>query len=119
MNFQAAAVGLSVREIFMSMVWLYHDLWRAHVSWITLAWVDALEEGRADFDAVRWLDQLQAAHYRALIFYATFHDGLCTFRTQYIDYCTARDYSGECVTEAHGRTFRRCASPVRASIPAR
>ena len=68
------------------MHWLDHDLWRAHVSWVTTGWVGAREGGRKDFDAVRWLDQIQAAHYQTLIFYTKFHDGLCTFRSQYTDY---------------------------------
>lgn len=88
------------------MAWLSHDLWRAHVSWITPGWVDTCEEGRKDFDAVRWLDQIQAAHYQTLIFYAKFHDGHCTFRSRYTDYCTERDLLGECAAEAHKRGMR-------------
>jgi len=68
----------------MSTDWLYNDLWRAHVSWLTPRWVDTFGMGRQDFDAVRWLDQLQAAHYQTIIFYAKFHDGQCTFRSCYI-----------------------------------
>jgi len=90
----------------MSMDWLDHDLWRAHVSWITPAWVDALEDGRADFDAVRWLDQIQSAHYQTLIFYTKFHDGHCNFRSRHTDYCTDRDLFGECVAEARKRGMR-------------
>jgi hypothetical protein len=90
----------------MSMEWLDHDLWRAHVSWITPGWVDTLPEDRADFDAVRWLDQIQAAHYQTLIFYTKFHDGRCTFHSRYTDYCTRRDLFGECITEARKRGVR-------------
>jgi alpha-L-fucosidase len=90
----------------MSMDWLYNDLWRAHVSWISPGWVDACEGGRKDFDAVRWLDQLQSAHYKTLIFYTKFHDGHCTFRSRYTDYCTERDLFGECVAEVRKRGMR-------------
>lgn len=59
----------------MSMEWLNKALWSAHVSWLTPPWVGKTEEKRADFDAKRWLDQIQSAHYRTLIFYTKHHDG--------------------------------------------
>ena len=88
------------------MDWLSHDLWRAHVSWVTPGWVEALAGGRSDFDAVRWLDQIQSAHYRTLIFYTKFHDGLCTFRSRLTDHCAERDLFGECVAEVRKRGMR-------------
>lgn len=90
----------------MNADWLKDDLWRAHVSWVTPGWVDTCAEGRKVFDAVRWLDQIQAAHYQTLIFYTKFHDGHCTFQSRYTDCCTERDYFGECVAEARKRGLR-------------
>jgi alpha-L-fucosidase len=81
-------------------------LWRAHVSWVTPGWVDTFLGGRKDFDAVRWLDRIQAAHYQTLIFYTKFHDGLCTFRSRLTDHCAERDLFGEAVTEVRKRGMR-------------
>jgi hypothetical protein len=88
------------------MDWLSRDLWRAHVGWITPGWVDTYDQDRKDCDAVHWLDQIQAAHYQTLIFYAKFHDGHCTFRSRYTDYCTERDLFGEAAAEARKRGMR-------------
>jgi alpha-L-fucosidase len=86
--------------------WLSNDLWRAHVSWLTPGWVDTCEGGRSDFDAARWLDQIQSAHYQTLIFYTKFHDGHCTFSSKYSNFCTERDYFSECISEARKRGMR-------------
>jgi len=45
----------------MTAEWLSHDLWRSHVSWLTPPWVGSTPEGRKDFDAKRWVDQIQSA----------------------------------------------------------
>jgi len=90
----------------LSIDWLSNDLWRAHVAWVTPGWVDTCEGGRKDFNAVRWLDQIQSAHYQTLIFYTKFHDGHCTFPSRYSDFCTERDYFGECMAEARKRGMR-------------
>ena len=63
-------------------------------------------EGRHDFDATHWLDQIQSAHYQTLIFYTKFHDGHCTYPSRYSDYCTDQDYFGECTLEARKRGMR-------------
>ena len=88
------------------MDWLSKDLWRAHVSWLTPPWVGATEEGRKDFDAKCWMDQIQSAHYRTLIFYTKFHDGYCTFPSKYSKIQPERDFFGECAAEAHKRGMR-------------
>ena len=90
----------------MSLDWLSNDLWRAHVSWISSRWVEATEDGQNDFDPVRWLDQIQSAHYQTLIFYAKFHEGYCTFPSRLSDYCAKRDFLGECMAEARQRGMR-------------
>jgi len=88
------------------MEWLKEDLWRAHLSWLTPPWVDAIEEGRQDFNAKRWLDQLQSAHYRTFIFYTKHHDGYCTYPSKYTDFHARQDLLGECTTEARRRGLR-------------
>jgi hypothetical protein len=90
----------------MNKNWLSDDLWRAHVSWLTPGWVDDTPESRKDFDTIRWLDQIQSAHYQTLIFYTKFHDGHCTYPSRCSDYCTDRDYFGECTMEARKRGMR-------------
>lgn len=90
----------------MSMEWLSKDLWRAHVSWLSPPWVGTTEEKRTDFDAKRWLDQIQSAHYRVLIFYTKHHDGYCTFPSKYSKIQPERDFFGECVAEARKRNMR-------------
>ena len=90
----------------MSMEWLGKDLWRSHVAWLTPTWVGATEEKRTDFDATRWLDQIQSAHYRTLIFYTKHHDGYCTFPSKYSKLQPDRDFFGECAAEAHKRDMR-------------
>jgi len=87
----------------MSMNWLNSDLWRAHVSWLSPPWVAETEEARRDFDAARWMDQIESAHYRSLIFYIKHHDGFCAYPSKYLKEPPERDYFGECVTEAHKR----------------
>lgn len=90
----------------MSMEWLSKDLWRAHVAWLTPPWVGTTEEKRTDFDAKRWLDQIQSAHYRVLIFYIKHHDGYCTFPSKYSKIQPERDFFGECVAETRKRNMR-------------
>jgi hypothetical protein len=90
----------------MSNDWLREDLWRAHVSWLSPPWVGATAEDRRDFDAGRWLDQLQAAHYRTLIFYAKHHDGWTAYPSRLAALQPERDYLGECAAEAHRRGMR-------------
>jgi len=67
-------------------------------------------EGRRDYwrdyDAVRWMDQLQSAHYETLIFYAKHHDGWTSYPSRYSALQPAHDYLGECVAEAHRRGMR-------------
>lgn len=90
----------------MGSDWLTNDLWRAHVSWLTPGWVDSSPVGRSDFDAARWLDQIQSAHYQTFIFYSKFHDGHCTYPSRYSSFSTERDYLGECAAEARRRGMR-------------
>jgi len=93
-------------EVAMSTDWLNNDLWRAHVSWVSSRWVEAIEEGQGDFDPVRWLDQIQSACYRTIIFYAKWHEGYCTFPSGFSDYCSKRDFVGECMAEVRKRGMR-------------
>ena len=90
----------------MSIDWLTKDLWRAHVSWLTPNWVGSTEEGRRAFDAVRWIDQLQSAHYQTLIFYIKHHDGFCTYPSRFSNIQPERDFFGECAREARKRGMR-------------
>jgi uncharacterized lipoprotein YddW (UPF0748 family) len=90
----------------MAADWLAEDLWRAHVSWLTPPWVGGTDEGRAAFDAEEWLDRIERAHYRALIFYTKHHDGFCTFPSRYSRLQPERDFLGECVQEARRRGVR-------------
>jgi len=90
----------------MAAEWLADDLWRAHVSWLTPPWVGNTDEGRAAFDAREWLNRIERAHYRSLIFYTKHHDGYCTFRSRYSRLQPERDFLGECVEEAHRRGVR-------------
>ncbi len=90
----------------MSIDWLTKDLWRAHVSWLTPNWVGSTEEGRRAFDAVRWIDQLQSAHYQTLIFYIKHHDGFCTYPSKFSNIQPERDFFGECVEETRKRGMR-------------
>lgn len=90
----------------MSPDWLSTDPWRAHISWLTPPWVGETEEGRSDFDSKRWLDVIEAAHYRTLIYYAKHHDGFCTFPSRYASIQPERDYLGECAAEVRRRGMR-------------
>ena len=90
----------------MSSDWLREDLWRAHVSWLSPPWVGSTEEDRKDFDAVRWLDQIQSAHYETLIFYVKHHDGWTAYPSRYAAIQPERDYLGECVAEVRRRGMR-------------
>lgn len=90
----------------MGTDWLATDLWRAHVSWLTPPWVGDTAEGRAAFDAGEWLDRIERAHYRTLIFYTKHHDGFCTFPSRYSRLQPERDFLGECVQEARRRGVR-------------
>jgi len=90
----------------MSTAWLTNDLWRAHVSWLTPSWVGTTEDGRRDFDARRWLDVMEAAHYRTIIFYVKHHDGYCTYPSRYATAQPERDFLGECVAEVRRRGLR-------------
>jgi alpha-L-fucosidase len=90
----------------MGTDWLSNDLWRAHVSWVSSRWVEETADGQNDFDPVRWLDQIQSAHYQTLIFYAKWHEGYCTFPSRLSDYCAKRDFLGEAVAEARKRRMR-------------
>jgi len=87
----------------MATGWLTDDVWRAHVSWLTPPWVGETQEGRTAYDAADWLDKLQRAHYRVLIFYAKHHDGYCTFHSQYSATQPERDFLGECMAQARRR----------------
>ena len=90
----------------MSPSWLTEDLWRAHVSWLNPPWVGSTTEGRGDFDAVRWLDTIQAAHYRTLIFYVKHHDGFLAYPSRFSTAQPERDFLGEIVAEARRRDVR-------------
>ena len=90
----------------MKKDWLSEDLWRAHVSWLTPAWIGKTEDGRKAFSAREWMDKIQEAQYKVLIFYAKFHDGFCTFPSKYCSVKPERDFFGECVEEAHKRGMR-------------
>jgi len=90
----------------MSMDWMREDLWRAHVSWLTPPWVGSTDEARQDFDAVRWLDVMEAGHYRTLIFYVKHHDGYCAYPSRYVTVKPERDFLGECVAEVRRRGLR-------------
>lgn len=85
--------------------WYAKDLWRAHVAWLTPAWVGTVA-GRKDFNAKRLLDQLQKAHFRTFIFYSKFHDGYCIFPSKYREVKPERDFLGEISAEAHKRGMR-------------
>ena len=90
----------------MATDWLSQDLWRAHVSWLTPPWVGSTLEGRQDFDAKRWLDQIQSAHYQTLIFYLKHHDGFTAYPSKYSKAQPERDFFGECVREVRQRGMR-------------
>jgi alpha-L-fucosidase len=90
----------------MAEEWLVEDLWRAHVSWLTPEWIGHTEEGRKAFSAKQWIETMQAAHYRTLIFYTKHHDGFCTFPSKHARVAPERDYFGECVKEAHARSMK-------------
>jgi hypothetical protein len=90
----------------MSNDWLTSDLWRAHVSWLTPPWVGLTAEGRGDFDAARWLEVMEAAHYRTIIFYVKHHDGYCAYPSRYLTVKPERDFLGECVAEVRRRGLR-------------
>ncbi len=88
----------------MGSEWLREDLWRAHVSWLSPPWVDDTEEKRRDFDAERWMQQLEAAHFRAFIFYVKHHDGWTAYPSAVASVKPERDFLGEAVAAArrHG-----------------
>ena len=86
--------------------WLNHDLWRSHLSWLTPPWVGSTTEGRKEFDAKRWIDQIQSAHYQTLIFYIKHHDGFTTYPSRYAKIQPERDFFGECVAEVRKRGMR-------------
>jgi alpha-L-fucosidase len=90
----------------MSTDWLSRDLWRAHVSWLTPPWIGSTPEGRKDFDANRWLDQIQSAHYQTLIFYVKFLDGFMAYPSKYSTIQPERDFFGECIREVRKRGMR-------------
>jgi uncharacterized lipoprotein YddW (UPF0748 family) len=90
-----------------SKQWLSKDLWRAHVSWLTPEWIGTTQDGRKAYNAVEWLDNLQRANYRSLIFYVKFHDGNCVFPSKYdASDPPERDYFGECIAEAKKRGMK-------------
>jgi hypothetical protein len=90
----------------MATDWLCHDLWRSHVSWLTPPWVGSTPDGRKDFDAKRWIDQLQSAHYQTLIFYIKHHDGFTAYPSKFSKAQPERDFFGECIKEARKRGMR-------------
>lgn len=86
--------------------WLKEDLWRSHVSWLTPTWVGKAQDGRTDFDAKQWLDRIESAHYKTIIFYIKHHDGFTTYPSRYLTVKPERDFFGECVGEARKRGMR-------------
>jgi hypothetical protein len=90
----------------MSRDWLQEDLWRAHMSWLTPAWISKTADGRRSFSAKAWIDALEKARYKVAIFYTKQHDGFCTFPSRHCSVKPERDYFGECVHEAHSRGMR-------------
>jgi alpha-L-fucosidase len=86
--------------------WLSHDLWRSHVSWLTPSWVGSTPDGRKDFDAKKWIDQIHSAHYQTLIFYIKHHDGFTAYPSKLSKAQPERDFFGECVAEVRKRGMR-------------